>query len=275
MAHSRIENSVPRHKKFLQAGPAASWLWLAGVCYANEGLTDGHIPAAALSTLGVPGASRLVTRLLSAGLWDVDPDGDGWRIHDFLQQNRTAEEVRIIRDKRRNAGAAGGVVSGLKRKQSASSEGSKVLNPITVTVTTPTTVTPTGVVAAPEPPLAVNPPDYPFTDWLRELHARYPEHRRMPVRNVERLFWEAFSRHDDVTPPDLWTLMQAGLALQVVSPEWTGDGGRFIPKLDRWLLEDGWTRTPQPIKADQGAALSGRTQRLLAGRAAIAGGMVS
>ena len=44
MAWVRIESSVARHKKFQQAGPAASWLWLCGLLYCQEGLTDGVIP---------------------------------------------------------------------------------------------------------------------------------------------------------------------------------------------------------------------------------------
>lgn len=79
MAHVRVETSVPRHRKFLAAGPAASWLWLAGCCYCNEQRVD-VLPARAIALLGVPvqGRSRLVRALEEAGLWIKVPAG--WRV---------------------------------------------------------------------------------------------------------------------------------------------------------------------------------------------------
>ncbi len=115
MAWMKVESSVARHRKFVQAGPAASWLWLCGNAYCQEGLTDGFIPCEALEYLGVKQPRRLVPALVKAALWD-DVDG-GWRVHDYLDHNKTADEVQRIRSERRAAGARGGVASGEARSK--------------------------------------------------------------------------------------------------------------------------------------------------------------
>lgn len=106
MNHARILTSVPRHPKFLRAGPAASWLWLAGVCYCQDALTDGFISTEALPMLGVTKPLPLAAKLVQVGLWHAEEGG--WRIHDYLQHNNTAEYIQRIRQERKAAGAKGG-----------------------------------------------------------------------------------------------------------------------------------------------------------------------
>src|SRR5688572_5974240 len=107
MSHVRVDSSVPRNRKFLQAGPAPSWLWLCGLAYCQEGLTDGFIPDEAIDSLGVPkNARRLAAHLERARLWEK-VDG-GWQVHDYLKHNRSASTVRQIQDDKRVAGARGG-----------------------------------------------------------------------------------------------------------------------------------------------------------------------
>lgn len=114
MAYMRIETSVPRHWKFLQAGPAACWLWTCGLAYCQDGLTDGFIPDEAVAHLGVNGARVLSMRLVAARLWETRPNG--FQVHDYLDWNRAAEDIRAIKDERRRAGAHGGKASALNRK---------------------------------------------------------------------------------------------------------------------------------------------------------------
>lgn len=120
MAYIQVEASVRTHRKFLTAGPAASWLWLCGLGYCQEGLTDGFIPAEALDYLGVPKASRLATRLVLAGLWDVC-EGGGWQVHDYLRYNKSAAVVSVIKQTKREAGKAGGLASGEARREADAS----------------------------------------------------------------------------------------------------------------------------------------------------------
>ena len=114
MAWIRVESSVARNRKFVKAGPAPSWLWLCGLAYCQEGLTDGFIPSEALNYLGVKNAKQLAAHLVAAGLWDV-VDG-GWQVHDYLEHNKPASEVRRIQDERRDAGQNGGKASGVARR---------------------------------------------------------------------------------------------------------------------------------------------------------------
>ena len=121
MAWIRVQSSVPRHPKFLEAGPAASWLWVCGLAYSQEGLTDGFIPFQALSMLGVRSPEPLKRKLVAVGLWDEIKGG--WQIHDYLHHNRSADQVRQIQSERREAGSNGGKASWSKRdKQNALTE---------------------------------------------------------------------------------------------------------------------------------------------------------
>src|SRR3990167_2110813 len=114
MAWIKVESSVARNRKFVKAGPAPSWLWLCGLAYCQEGLTDGFIPTEALSFLGVKPARPLASPLVLARLW-VDVDG-GWQVHDYLEHNKPASEVRRIQGERKVAGIHGGKASGESRR---------------------------------------------------------------------------------------------------------------------------------------------------------------
>lgn len=113
MSWLKIESSVARNKKFMKAGPAPSWLWVCGLAYCQEGLTDGFIPTEALPYLGVKNAKQLTEHLVKAGLWD-EVEG-GWSVHDYLEHNRSASDVEAIRQSR----AAGGNLGGRPRKNLA------------------------------------------------------------------------------------------------------------------------------------------------------------
>ena len=116
MAWMRVETSVARNRKFVKAGPAPSWLWLCGLAYCQEGLTDGFIPTESLAFLGVKNARQLAHHLVSAGLWD-EADG-GWYVHDYLAYNKPADEIRRVTEERRNGGRLGGRPTNLQGKPS-------------------------------------------------------------------------------------------------------------------------------------------------------------
>ena len=126
MSYVRVDSSVPRNRKFLKAGPAASWLWLCGLAYCQEGLTDGLIPREALPTLGVvKDAEKLAMKLVLARLWDALDDSSGWIVHDYLEHNRSSDTIRQIKDDKRIAGSKGGQASGEARRKQSASAGTK------------------------------------------------------------------------------------------------------------------------------------------------------
>jgi hypothetical protein len=115
MAFVKIETSVARNRKFVKAGPAPSWLWLCGLLYCQEGLTDGFIPTEALGYLGVKNPRQLASHLVTAGLWHVTEGG--WQVNDYLAHNKSAAEVRRVQGVRHDAGAEGGKRSGEERRK--------------------------------------------------------------------------------------------------------------------------------------------------------------
>lgn len=109
MAWVKVDDSFQGHPKFLDVGLAGIGLWTAGNAYCSAYLTDGHIPKSALRrlTLGEP-CDEAIAQLIDAGLWDERDDGDGWDVHDYLDYNPSAAEVRSLREKRAAAGRKGG-----------------------------------------------------------------------------------------------------------------------------------------------------------------------
>jgi hypothetical protein len=102
MTWVRLDDQFPDHTKVIAAGPAAAWLYVTALCYCNRMLTDGFVPGNQVPRL-VPNASKLVDRLLTAGLWrKASRDGvDGYEVHDFLKYQPTREEV--LEERRKNA----------------------------------------------------------------------------------------------------------------------------------------------------------------------------
>jgi hypothetical protein len=254
----RIESSVSRHPKFAIAGPAASWLWLCGVAYCQEGLTDGFIPESALNFLGVKNAKPLVSLLVKAQLWEVVDSG--WLVHDYLEHNRSAEDVRAIKGKRKASGELGG----RPRKQSndekqianESSEPEKQTKNPTVDVAE----MPADVVVVPEEEKG----DPPFDRWLAALIEDYPQNRITTGWLTQTYFIDALNGFPG-GPWLGWETMRANLENQKAGHEWRVK--RLIPKLENWLRSGAWRQTHEEFPAD--AVVSDKTARTLSGAAAF------
>jgi len=121
MSWALIDDNVPTHPKFLEAGPAACWLWVCGVVYARKHHTNGAIPRKAISLLGVPSPRALIQRLVAVRLWDET--ADGWQVHDYQQQYGDDVEAKAKkeaeRERKRLAGEKGGSASGVTRRNKA------------------------------------------------------------------------------------------------------------------------------------------------------------
>jgi len=121
MSWALIDDGISNHPKFLAAGPAASWLWLCGVTYCRRHHTNGHVPFAALGTLGVTSPRPLLRNLLKVGLWH-DTEG-GWLINDYEEfyQDEVGDKAKQDghRHKKVEAGRNGGRKSGAQRRADA------------------------------------------------------------------------------------------------------------------------------------------------------------
>jgi hypothetical protein len=92
----RLDDQFPDHPKVIAAGPMAAWLHVCGIGYCNRLLTDGLIPKGQVRKLAdADDAMALATRLVEVGLWE-EVEG-GYRIHDFLDYQPSAEQVKAER----------------------------------------------------------------------------------------------------------------------------------------------------------------------------------
>jgi hypothetical protein len=114
-----IDDNAPDHRKQLAAGPAACWLWVCGLCYANrQPARDGFIPEAkALILYPLPNVKREIAKLVEVKLWDR-ADG-GYQIHDYADYQPNAAVIEARREARSAAGRAGGKRSGEVRRGEA------------------------------------------------------------------------------------------------------------------------------------------------------------
>lgn len=134
----RINDGLPDNPKILDVGDLAGWLYVCGLCYCSRQLTDGVIPVAMVGRLtGLPGIEALASALLEANLWHApgheckrcpQPLAGTYVVHDYLEHQRSAAEVRDLSEKRAAAGQKGGKASGVTRRSEANSEASATAN---------------------------------------------------------------------------------------------------------------------------------------------------
>lgn len=226
MPHVRVETSVPRHRKFVKAGPAPSWLWLCGNCYCQDSLTDGFIPEDALPYLGVKNAKQLAQHLVAAGLWDEV--AGGWQVHDYLDHNRSAAQIADLRASRANGGKEGG-----RPKQNLPQN-----LPDTLKVSHGQPTRETFPVLVPVDVDVVGSDlkkEKPFDQWFGQLHAAYPPKSVSRGPLAEQAFVRALVSHG--TPEATFTVMLLNLDTQKRGAQWLS--GK-VPRLDRWLSEGLW-----------------------------------
>lgn len=128
----RIHDGLPDHPKIAEVGGMAAWLYVSSLCYSSRLLTDGIVPARMVARLtDLPDVEALASRLLEANLWHrAQHDckdcpqglGDVYVIHDYLDHQRSAAEVRELSEKRAAAGRSGGKASGESRRAEAKTE---------------------------------------------------------------------------------------------------------------------------------------------------------
>lgn len=97
----KLHDNFWRNPKILAAGEDAGTLYVQGLCYCSDGLTDGRIPTAALRTLTAKKDARTLARILvREGLWIETPTG--WEVHDYLSVQRSRAQVESERQKARD-----------------------------------------------------------------------------------------------------------------------------------------------------------------------------
>lgn len=98
MSWAKLDDAFYDHPKVMMTDFAALGLFASGLAYAARHLTDGKLVAPAVAMLS-RGDATLAPKLVASGLWDVDPTGaGGWVIHDYLDWNVSANDVKILRN---------------------------------------------------------------------------------------------------------------------------------------------------------------------------------
>lgn len=94
-----LRDGVRCHPKVLRARAEAAWFWACCIDYSRQQLTDGFVPEEALQTLCVTKSrvSALVSSLIHVGLLHREPGGV--RVHDYLDHNDSAQNVRNAKRK--------------------------------------------------------------------------------------------------------------------------------------------------------------------------------
>lgn len=95
MGWAKFDDQFTDHPKIVAAGALAELLAVRAVIHCARYETDGHVRAAVLTrlTAGIPNPRKHVEALVREGLWDEDPDGDGWWVHDFLDFHPSRDEL--------------------------------------------------------------------------------------------------------------------------------------------------------------------------------------
>lgn len=96
MVWVRVSDDAIDHPKIVALSDGAFRLWVAGLCYCQKHLTDGHISRAALRGLRAMTRGRVLELTTAqtpyAALWEEV--ASGFQVHDYLDWNDSAETVR-------------------------------------------------------------------------------------------------------------------------------------------------------------------------------------
>lgn len=106
----KVHDGMPDHPKIEGLSDAAFRLLVTTWCWCSRQHTDGRVPAAVWKKRGTPKARR---ELAEAGLTE-EVDG-GIAMHDYLDHQRSAEQIEDFRRKKQAAGRKGGKTRAAKQ----------------------------------------------------------------------------------------------------------------------------------------------------------------
>lgn len=118
MPWANFDDQFPKHPKVLPLSDAAFRLHVAGVCHSAQYLTNGVVHVDAVPLLVPRYRKSTLDELLRRGGWHAIGEGcdtetcspgvaDSYVIHDFLEWNRSREQVEAERERKRSAGRKG------------------------------------------------------------------------------------------------------------------------------------------------------------------------
>ena len=109
MAWARIDDKFLDNPKVRKAGKDATYLYVSGLVYSSNQLTEGYISDEALGLVAYKGFIKNerthAATLVECELWDRIEGG--YQIHDYLEYNPTKEQIEEARAKKAAAGSKG------------------------------------------------------------------------------------------------------------------------------------------------------------------------
>ena len=114
MPFLNMDDNFPDHPKVDPLSDAAFRLHVAGMCYASKHLTNGYVPSERVPRL-VPKFRKTALAELVGGLWL--PAVNGFEIHDYLDWNRSREEIEKDRAHLKQVRSEAGKKGAAKRWQ--------------------------------------------------------------------------------------------------------------------------------------------------------------
>ena len=118
MAWFKLDDQGAFHTKVVSAGNEAYGAWVRAAQWSSGRGTEGFIPRAmALTIAPLKIWQRLIAAKGPSGFGLVEPRGEDFQIHDYLDWNPTAEQVNAKRAARAEAGRQGGLRSAEARRQ--------------------------------------------------------------------------------------------------------------------------------------------------------------
>jgi len=99
-----LDDQFPKHPKVAGLSDSEFRLHVSGICYCSQYLTDGLVPIEVVPLL-MARHQRPLRGLADRGLWV--PHGDVYEIHDYLQWNRSREQIEYERNRKSKAGRKG------------------------------------------------------------------------------------------------------------------------------------------------------------------------
>lgn len=99
----KLHDGICRHPKVVGLSDKAFRAYIEALCYCSEYLTDGQI----VKSFAAKIASRRVwAEMAACGL--VDVTDSGYAMHDYLEHQRSADQVKQFKEAKRKAGSKGG-----------------------------------------------------------------------------------------------------------------------------------------------------------------------
>lgn len=117
MTFVQLDDEFPEHPKNWALSDAAYRLQSAGIAFCNRQLTDGFIRGDKVPSLVPRFKKSTLAELVDRGVWISHMDGHLYEIHDYLDWNKSKEQIVEERDRLKAVRSAAGKKGAEKRWQ--------------------------------------------------------------------------------------------------------------------------------------------------------------